>query len=61
VLNKTQKKIITLKNMGVDLYDIKKLKNIALENKMYDLIVYINNDPYDYFSFVSQINNKETP
>ena len=46
--------------MGVDLYDIKKLKNIALENKMYDLIVYINNDPYDYFSFVSQINNKET-
>ena len=56
---KTKENIIKLKSYGLDLYDIKLIKNTALENKMYDLIVYINNTPFDYLNFIAQLNEKK--
>lgn len=58
--NNIKNNIVLLKKQGVDLLDITATKNKALDKKMYDLIVYINNHPLDYLHFIETIN-KKTP
>lgn len=49
------KKINILKNRGIDLLNIKQVKNTALDMKMYDLVVYINNNFTDYIEHVKKL------
>lgn len=46
------------KEYNLDMLDIHQVKKWALERKMYDLIVYINNNLSDYVLFVRKIKEK---
>ena len=53
--DKIKNTIIKFKENGEDLLDLRTIKNKALELKMYDLIVYINNNIREYLSFVNSL------
>lgn len=38
-----------------DMRDIKAVKNYALNNKMYDLIVFINENINEYFNYIKDL------
>lgn len=50
--NVIKQKILSLciKN-SIDILDINRIKSIALSEKMYDIIVYINNNAKEYIAF----------
>lgn len=68
---KVNEEIIRLcHNYNIDILDIKSIQTIALRIKRYDLLVYVNNHPNKYISYVkklketgyhSPINNSDTP
>ena len=39
-----------------DMMDIRSLKAYALEQKMYDLIVYLNNNLREYVAYIKMLN-----
>ena len=39
---------------NIDMLDIKKVKKIALNKKMYDLIIFINENFSEYVSFIKE-------
>ena len=43
-------------NEQIDMLDIRSVKAYALKQKMYDLIVFINNNLREYMSFVKRLN-----
>lgn len=43
-------------NEQIDMLDIRSVKAYALNQKMYDLIVFINNNLREYMSFVKRLN-----
>lgn len=36
---------------GIDKLDIKTIENLAIRMKMFDVVVYLNNNVHDYLSF----------
>ena len=44
---------------GIDLFDVRSVQRYALEHKMYDLVVYLNNNLQEYISYVkSSLTNE---
>lgn len=51
--------IITLcLEYNIDVLDIKTIQTVALKNKRYDLLVYLNNSAHEYISFAKNCKNK---
>lgn len=51
--------LFIFENTQINMSDIHSVQKYALEQKLYDLVVYINNNSKDYFSFVKTLNQKK--
>ena len=52
-------KILKIQNKKADMLDIYTVQLMALEMKMYDLVVYLNNNTSEYISFINDMKKEE--
>lgn len=50
---------LCIKN-SIDILDISRIKSIALSEKMYDIVVYINNNSKEYIAFAKEYKANKT-
>lgn len=57
-LSKKEKIVDLCKKNNIDVLDIKSIQHFALEQKEYDLLVYLNNNVHEYLAFAKGIKTK---
>lgn len=54
-----KKEILKIQSKKADMLDIYTVQLIALEMKMYDLVVYLNSHTSEYIAYINNIEKKE--
>lgn len=54
-----KKNILKIQSKNIDMLDVYAVQLIALEMKMYDLVVYLNSNTSEYISFIKDMKKKK--